>query len=210
MIFCRMICALAIFGVGFANLPVAFAQSASAEGRFEHRWFASISQGDEVFVFGGLLAFPGNTRRFTANYRLNLANGTTTSLSSDMAFSDGNAAALWQGVVYVSGGSALNYHDLGGGAHATGYSDAFGAYDIANDRWVRLHDMPTTALGQCSFANDGSVYIVGGIQKGPIWLFRSPYLAATRVLRFSIATANWSWMDVPSGALAGGGQRVPA
>ncbi len=52
---------------------------------------------------------------------------------------------------------------------------------------------------------DGSVYIVGGIQKGPIWLFRSPYLAATRVLRFSIATANWSWMDVPSGALAGGG-----
>ena len=63
MICCRILCVLAIFGIVSASSPAAFAQS--AEGRFVHQSFAYVSQGDDVFVFGGLLYFEGNTWRFT-------------------------------------------------------------------------------------------------------------------------------------------------
>jgi N-acetylneuraminic acid mutarotase len=200
---CRVLHALTIVGILSASAPTAIAQSTNVRPDIVHHGFASALDGENLFVIGGLLNFEGNTRRLTANYKINLTTGDTASISTDVIFGNGNAAALWQGAIYVSGGSALVSHGIGNsGVYSTGFSDAFAVYDIANDTWRTLSDLPTTAIGHCSFANDGSVYVVGGQQERSMRPFRSPYITATRVLRYSIADDRWSPIETPEGVLS--------
>lgn len=200
---CRALHALIIVGILSASAPTATAQSTNVRPDIVHHGFASALDGENLFVIGGLLSFEGNTRRLTANYKINLTTGDTASISTDVIFGNGNAAALWQGAIYVSGGSALVSHGIGNsGVYSTGFSDAFAVYDIANDRWRTLSDLPTTAIGHCSFANDRSVYVVGGQQERSMRPFRSPYITATRILRYSIADDRWSPIETPEGMLS--------
>ncbi len=197
----RILCLFALIGLLFAS-PTAVAQPANFQTAFRHSGFASVLRGDDLIVIGGLVGVEAGTRPVTANYKVDMRTGDAMSISTDVIFSNGNAAALLGDIAYVSGGMALVSQRLPSGAYSTGFSDAFAAYDIANDSWRRLPDMPTTALGHCSFANDGSVYVVGGQQERPMRPFRSPYTTATRILQFSIADNRWSWIEAPVGALA--------
>jgi hypothetical protein len=136
---CRVLHALTIVGILSASAPTAIAQSTNVRPDIVHHGFASALDGENLFVIGGLLNFEGNTRRLTANYKINLTTGDTASISTDVIFGNGNAAALWQGAIYVSGGSALVSHGIGNsGVYSTGFSDAFAVYDIANDTWRTL------------------------------------------------------------------------
>jgi hypothetical protein len=197
-----MQCVLFLISLLFVGGTPAFGQAANAQNA-SHSGFAAVLRGDNLIVVGGLLQFEGNARAVTANYSVNMHTGEAASISTDVIFSNWNAAALLGGVVYVSGGMSLISREVGrSGVYSTGFSDAFAAYDIANDTWRRLPDMPTTAIGHCSFANGLNIYVVGGQQERSMRPFRSPYVTATRILQFSIPDNRWSWMDAPAGVLS--------
>ncbi|MEQ1707937.1 MAG: kelch repeat-containing protein [Terricaulis sp.] len=199
----RIFRCLPVVGLFFLFASVACAQSNFEHPGLTHQGFAAVLQDDTVFVIGGLISYEGNTRPVTDNYKINLGTRSVTRISTDVIFSNSNAAAFWDGRIYVSGGSALVSHQLNAysQAYSTGFSRAFAVYDIANDSWERLPNMPTTAYGHCSFASGGNVYVVGGQQQRSPRPFMSPYVTATRLLRYSIADRRWTWMDAPAGIL---------
>jgi hypothetical protein len=132
------------------------------EGRFHH---AMIAAGDVVYVLGGLTG--DNTYQTPAVERATVsADGTvsdwveTTPLPRDLSH---HSVAVHDGALYVTGGLE------GNPASATyvSFADVLRA-EIAEDGslgdWVDVGDLPLTLATHASFAHDGQLYVVGGLE----------------------------------------------
>jgi len=89
------------------------------------------------------------------------AQETTWSLGTDMPFSRGQVLAVYgdDGYIYLFGGSDA----------AAGVVDETWRYDIANETYDQLADMPTTRRAACGdLLPDGRIVVTGGYHNGQL------------------------------------------
>jgi len=86
---------------------------------------------------------------------VDLATNTIKKGAVNRSYTGNAGSAIYNGKIYVFGGSGLN------GAATTKFSDRFQYYDIASDTWHPLPDMPTAREAKGKIVND-KLYVIGG------------------------------------------------
>lgn len=110
--------------------------------------FANSETSDnKIYIFNGW----GNSHLEIVD----LATNTITKGAVNHSYTGNAGSALYNGKIYVFGGSGLN------GASTTKFSNRFQYYDIASNTWHPLPDMPTAREAKGKIVND-KLYVIGG------------------------------------------------
>ncbi|WP_123921426.1 T9SS C-terminal target domain-containing protein [Chryseobacterium viscerum] len=102
---------------------------------------------NKIYIFNGW----GNSHLEIVD----LATNTITKGAVNHSYTGNSGSALYNGKIYVFGGSGLN------GAPTTKFSNRFQYYDIASNTWHPLPDMPTAREAKGKIVND-KLYVIGG------------------------------------------------
>lgn len=86
---------------------------------------------------------------------LDLAANTVTNGATNPFYAGNLGSAIYNGKIYVFGGSGLN------GASTSTFSNKFQYYDIASNTWNSLPDMPTAKETKGKIV-DNKLYVIGG------------------------------------------------
>ncbi|WNI39073.1 kelch repeat-containing protein [Chryseobacterium sp. SG20098] len=112
------------------------------------RFANSEAYHNKIYIFNGL----GNCHLEI----LDLATNTVTEGAINPYYAGGSGSAIYNGKIYVFGGSGLNGAPI--------YSDKFQYYDIASDTWHPLPDMPIAKETKGKIVNN-KLYVIGGFNE---------------------------------------------
>lgn len=111
------------------------------------RFANSETYHNKIYIFNGW----GNSHLEI----LDLATNTITKGAVNRSYTGNAGSAIYNGRIYVFGGSGLN------GAATTKFSNTFQYYDIASNTWNPLPNMPTARETRGKIVND-KLYVIGG------------------------------------------------
>lgn len=155
------------------------------------RYHAAEAAGDVIYIIGGMTSImTSEGPRFTWTHSVeayDISTGQVRTLSPIPAARRYIGSAIYEGKIYVMGGSASRP-----GEPKMRYFDNVQIYDIARDRWSRGQRMPTAR--ECKVVLwEGKIYAAGG--------YNGQALSAFEV--YDIATDTWEvYPDVPFRASA--------
>ncbi len=131
-----------------------------------------------VITGGNLYLFNGNSLGGKPNNKMEVVNLNTgeVTFSTDNPFpTKGGGAAVWNGIIYVFGGSYKNeVGDLS-------YSDKLYSFNPTTKEWTRLENMPKRIETKGEIIN-GELYVIGGYNGGQ----------CKRIDKYDISTGKWS------------------
>nr|WP_315026329.1 kelch repeat-containing protein [uncultured Chryseobacterium sp.] len=107
---------------------------------------------NKIYIFNGW----GNSHLEIVDLTIN----TITKGAVNRSYTGNAGSALYNGKIYVFGGSGLN------GAKTTVFSNKFQEYDIASNTWNPLPNMPTARETKGKIVND-KLYVIGGFNGTP-------------------------------------------
>ena len=116
------------------------------------RFANSETYNNKIYIFNGW----GNSHLEIVD----LATHTVTKGAVNHSYTGNSGSAIYDGKIYVFGGSGLN------GAPKTTFSNKFQYYDIASNTWNPLPNMPTAREAKGRIVND-KLYVIGGFNGTP-------------------------------------------
>lgn len=135
-----------------------------------------------------------STRFFSDSYTLNNVPCTTSTAKTFFSTEMWADAAVYNGLIYVFGGSSNHYNDPW-----AAYKSVY-AYDPQTDTWTRKKDMITGRLAHQTFLVDGKIYAIGGSAGSGVF---------AAVEMYDPANDNWqSLTEMPKGYMCSAGAVV--
>lgn len=128
--------------------------------------YAWAAQANTLYIMSGVGA---DGTLSSAAFRYDASTDTWTTLAAVPHPQQGAAAAIWNGNIYLMGG--------------TGNAAALQVYNIASNSWSAGPALPSARFGAAAAAHNGKVYLAGGSASG---------LPSDSLLIFDITSNSWS------------------